>query len=179
MRRSTIRPLPSFAAVADMSFILDALKKSESDRQRQSSPALFEVKVAAPRRRFPSWAIGLAVLLAINIAILTWNVTLDLLSQEATAPGAWTNEAAAGWGGDQWSLCGSADGRHVTLLGTLWDTPEDAAQFESALAPAAGRSVVRRRDAVVLVAGDAGDRAASLAAAALESLAPSSSTPTR
>ena len=30
-----------------MSFILDALKKSESDRQRQSAPALFEVKVAA------------------------------------------------------------------------------------------------------------------------------------
>ena len=29
-----------------MSFILDALKKSESDRQRQSGPALFEVKVA-------------------------------------------------------------------------------------------------------------------------------------
>jgi general secretion pathway protein B len=55
-----------------MSFILDALKKSESDRQRQSSPALFEVKVAAPRRRFPSWAIGLAVLLAINIAVLAW-----------------------------------------------------------------------------------------------------------
>ena len=34
-----------------MSFILDALKKSETDRQRQASPALFEVKVAAPRFR--------------------------------------------------------------------------------------------------------------------------------
>jgi hypothetical protein len=33
-----------------MSFIVDALKKSETDRQRQSVPALFEVKVAAPRR---------------------------------------------------------------------------------------------------------------------------------
>jgi len=33
-----------------MSFILDALKKSETDRQRQATPALFEVKVAAPRR---------------------------------------------------------------------------------------------------------------------------------
>ena len=44
-----------------MSFILDALKKSENDRQRQSAPALFEVKVAAPRRRFPLWAVALAV----------------------------------------------------------------------------------------------------------------------
>ena len=55
-----------------MSFILDALKKSENDRQRQSSPALFEVKVAAPRRRFPAWAIGLGVLLAVNVVVLAW-----------------------------------------------------------------------------------------------------------
>ena len=54
---------------ADMSFILDALKKSENDRQRQSAPALFEVKVAAPRRSFPLWAVGLAVLLGVNVAV--------------------------------------------------------------------------------------------------------------
>ncbi|MBC8026925.1 MAG: general secretion pathway protein GspB [Steroidobacteraceae bacterium] len=55
-----------------MSFILDALKKSETDRQRQSAPALFEVKVAAPRRRFPLWAIGLAALLGVNVLVLAW-----------------------------------------------------------------------------------------------------------
>ena len=55
-----------------MSFILDALKKSENDRQRQASPALFEVKVAAPRRRFPLWAAGLAVLLGVNMLVLVW-----------------------------------------------------------------------------------------------------------
>jgi general secretion pathway protein B len=55
-----------------MSFILDALKKSESDRQRQVSPALFEVKVAAPRRKFPLWAAGLAVLLGVNALILVF-----------------------------------------------------------------------------------------------------------
>ena len=55
-----------------MSFILDALKKSETDRQRQSAPALFEVKVAAPRRRFPVWAVGLAVLLGVNVFVLGW-----------------------------------------------------------------------------------------------------------
>ncbi len=57
-----------------MSFILDALKKSENDRQRQSSPALFEVKVAAPRRKFPLWAVGLAVLLGVNMLVLAWVV---------------------------------------------------------------------------------------------------------
>jgi len=55
-----------------LSFILDALKKSENDRQRQASPALFEVKVAAPRRRFPVWAVGLGVLLVVNIVALAW-----------------------------------------------------------------------------------------------------------
>ena len=57
-----------------MSFILDALKKSENDRQRQSSPALFEVKVAQPRRRFPLWAAGLGVLLGVNVVLLLWFV---------------------------------------------------------------------------------------------------------
>lgn len=55
-----------------MSFILDALKKSESDRQRQSGPALFEVKVAPPRNGLPLWAIGLALLLAVNLVIVAW-----------------------------------------------------------------------------------------------------------
>jgi general secretion pathway protein B len=55
-----------------MSFILDALKKSESDRQRQSGPALFEVKVAPPRNRLPLWAIAVAVLLAVNLVIVGW-----------------------------------------------------------------------------------------------------------
>ena len=57
-----------------MSFILDALKKSENDRQRQSGPALFEVRVAPPRAGFPTWAYALLVLLAVNLAIVGWLV---------------------------------------------------------------------------------------------------------
>jgi general secretion pathway protein B len=55
-----------------MSFILDALKKSENDRQRQSGPALFEVRVAPPRSRFPLWAIAVATLLVINLSVIGW-----------------------------------------------------------------------------------------------------------
>lgn len=57
-----------------MSFILDALKKSESDRQRQSGPALFEVKVAPPRSRLPLWAVAIGLLLAVNLVIIAWMV---------------------------------------------------------------------------------------------------------
>lgn len=67
-----------------MSFILDALKKSESDRQRQSGPALYEVKVAAPRSQLPYWAIGLIILLGVNLIIVAW----ALLRRPSHAPDA-------------------------------------------------------------------------------------------
>src|SRR5215813_4429972 len=68
-----------------MSFILDALKKSESDRQRQTGPALFEVKVAPPRTRLPPWAIAIAALLVVNLGIVMWMV---LRHAGATTPAA-------------------------------------------------------------------------------------------
>jgi general secretion pathway protein B len=55
-----------------MSFILDALKKSESDRQRQNGPALFEVKVAPPRTRLPLWALAIGLLLLVNAGVVAW-----------------------------------------------------------------------------------------------------------
>ena len=64
-----------------MSFILDALKKSESARERQSGPALFEVKVARPRTALPPWAVAIAVLFVANLAVVGW-----LLMRHTTAP---------------------------------------------------------------------------------------------
>jgi general secretion pathway protein B len=55
-----------------MSFILDALKKSENDRQRQSGPALFEVRVPPPRSKFPLLAIVIVALLVVNVGVVAW-----------------------------------------------------------------------------------------------------------
>jgi general secretion pathway protein B len=74
-----------------MSFILDALKKSESDRQRHSGPALFEVKVAAPRAVLPPWAVAVAALLLVNLVIVSWM----LLRNRAAAPVATANSPLA------------------------------------------------------------------------------------
>jgi len=74
-----------------MSFILDALKKSETDRQRQGGPALFEVKVAAPRSALPPWAIAIGVLFAANLAVVGW-----LLLRHGAAPPEAAAPAAAG-----------------------------------------------------------------------------------
>jgi general secretion pathway protein B len=55
-----------------MSFILDALKKSELERQRQTVPGLMDTRSTARRRTLPRWAIALGVLLAINLMVLTY-----------------------------------------------------------------------------------------------------------
>ena len=53
-----------------MSFILDALKKSESERQRQASPTLADVARPAEKQRMPAWLWVLGVLLLFNVAVL-------------------------------------------------------------------------------------------------------------
>ena len=53
-----------------MSFILDALRKSEHERQRQTGPALAEVPVAAPQPRSNVWATGAIALLLVNLVVV-------------------------------------------------------------------------------------------------------------
>ena len=53
-----------------MSFILDALRKSEHERQRQTGPALVEVPVAAPRPRTNTWATAAIALLVVNLVAI-------------------------------------------------------------------------------------------------------------
>jgi general secretion pathway protein B len=55
-----------------MSFILDALKKSELERQRQTVPGLMDTRLSPKRNRLPLWAAALGVLLAINLLGLTY-----------------------------------------------------------------------------------------------------------
>jgi hypothetical protein len=55
-----------------MSFILDALKKSESERHRHSGPVLMDVRIAPPRRRLPAWAWIIVAVLVINLLVLAW-----------------------------------------------------------------------------------------------------------
>jgi general secretion pathway protein B len=55
-----------------MSFILDALKKSEIERQRQTVPGLMDTRSIARRSRLPVWAVALGVLLGINLLVLSF-----------------------------------------------------------------------------------------------------------
>jgi general secretion pathway protein B len=50
-----------------MSFILDALRKSEHERQRQGGPGLADVAVAAPKTKTSVWATAAVALLVANL----------------------------------------------------------------------------------------------------------------
>ena len=50
-----------------MSFILDALRKSEHERQRQTGPALVETPVATPKPKSNVWATAAIALLVVTV----------------------------------------------------------------------------------------------------------------
>ena len=130
----------------------------------------------------PGWTLRRSDTLGeVLLPILTGGGAIDVDSMEVAAPFAWTSFATAGWGGDLWQLYeapGAGAGgtpRHVTVLGTVWDTPEDAEQFAAALTLPEGSQVERRGAAVVVVAGAQGQgdvESAALASAALDAITP-------
>ena len=82
-----------------MSFILDALKKSENSRLRQDHPAIFDAQAAAVRRQgLPRWGIALMLLLGLNLLILAyalWRPTEPPAAVPTVQPESTTASAAA------------------------------------------------------------------------------------
>ena len=70
-----------------MSFILDALKKSETDRQQRSSAEFAGVPTSSERAAAPRWLWALGLLLVINLVVL---VGLLLRSSDTAATSAST-----------------------------------------------------------------------------------------
>lgn len=60
-----------------MSFILEALKKSENQRQRTVGPSLADVQVSARREEKPWWAFAVGALLLANLAVLLFVLLRD------------------------------------------------------------------------------------------------------
>jgi len=63
-----------------VSFILEALRKSESERQRLGNTAIADLPIARRPRGQPWWVFGIAALLVINLAVLA----LVLLKKNAS-----------------------------------------------------------------------------------------------
>jgi len=78
-----------------MSFILEALRKSESQRRMESAPQVMRVPLAVRRQRLPSWAIGLIVALTVAVAALAAISWRQMLAPPLEAPGAATRAPAS------------------------------------------------------------------------------------
>lgn len=118
-----------------MSFILEALKKSENERQRHNGPSLADVRIRRHDEERPWWAIAVAALLVINLGVLAIVLTrsgetqtppADAASQAGT-PAASTQvqypaPALAGSGGSR-SEGGGPDGSPAAAGGAFATTP--------------------------------------------------------
>jgi general secretion pathway protein B len=150
-----------------MSFILDALKKSELERQRQSVPGLVDSGVARPRPRLPAWAVALGLLLAVNLLVLLFVLTRSFLSSphaqatvqpRANAAPAVAAAGAESQGGPPAAAASAAgNGRFSPLAAPVYapEIPVTPSLPAAGAAPEAARSVnavgsisnkVRRRD---------------------------------
>lgn len=71
-----------------MSFILDALRKSEHERQRSALPGLSQVPLATPKPQLPRWALGVMAVLAAALLVVGgawWQSTRSAGQVAATA----------------------------------------------------------------------------------------------
>ncbi len=72
-----------------MSFILDALRKSEHERQRSTLPGLAQVPLATPPAQLPRWALVVMGTLLVAVLVLGaawWQSTRAPLERAAAAP---------------------------------------------------------------------------------------------
>ncbi|MGL6223475.1 MAG: general secretion pathway protein GspB [Steroidobacteraceae bacterium] len=74
-----------------MSFILDALRKSEHARQRQTGPGLAEVPVAAPKSKTNVWATAAVALLVVNLLAVGVLLLRRAQQQDSTTAAAAAN----------------------------------------------------------------------------------------
>jgi len=128
-----------------MSFILDALKKSELERQRQALPGLIHAGVPAVRPRLPIWALVLGILLGVNVIVLG----IFLFRHERSGPPATVANTAAA-GGAATAPIATADATHPAPavpdhFSPMDSTPTYAPEIPVAEegAPAAGDSTFR------------------------------------
>lgn len=80
-----------------MSFILDALRKSENSRLRQDHPAIFAARVSTNRPRRPRWVAVIGALLVVNVLVVGYALwqPQDPVVQRTPTPIETTPPAAA------------------------------------------------------------------------------------
>ncbi len=122
-----------------MSFILDALKKSETDRQQQGPSDFANVPSSTESPRAPRWLWVLALLLAVNLAVLLGVLLRDdspqITPQSGQAAAPAEPEPAAGSSFSE--QIREARERESVAKASVAPRPEPVAEPEVAAPPAA------------------------------------------
>lgn len=79
-----------------MSFILDALRKSESERQREAAPTLVRAPLAMARQRTPGWVWVMIALLAACLAAMAALLVSERTDNASVVPPAASSSAESG-----------------------------------------------------------------------------------
>jgi general secretion pathway protein B len=140
-----------------MSFILDALKKSENERQRQVGPSLADVQVSQRRTNKPWWAVAVAALLVVNLGVLLVVLMRDgdaRSSAPQAAPQSTTAPASSAGQGTQVPLPASAS--RMPRGNPTLDAPTDPA-VRSLADEAGGEAVALGEDPQLSAAGNVPD----------------------
>lgn len=77
-----------------MSFILDALRKSETERQRQAAPSLADAQYHVDKKRRSIWVPAVIAILAANLIVIAYVMTSD--SRDTDVAGESTGKPASG-----------------------------------------------------------------------------------
>ncbi|NHA13830.1 general secretion pathway protein GspB [Thioalkalivibrio sp. XN279] len=109
-----------------MSLILEALRKSEHERQREAGPALAMVPESRPDRRSPKWLPVLVVLLALNIVVLA----AVLLRNSSPEPAAVTTTAPPAAAPAQPARATTAGQARETTVATPLPLPDKPTRHE-------------------------------------------------
>jgi general secretion pathway protein B len=130
-----------------MSFILDALKKAESERNRAAGPVLMNVRIAPPRRRLPAWAWALGCVLLANLAVLAWLLLRTPQASTAAAAPAGAVSAATAPAATASSVAlpaPSAASLDMPPAATVYATPPPSLPASSVAPPPATSTIAAR-----------------------------------